>query len=88
MRKVNILEAKNSLSRLVKAVESGAEPEIIIAHNGKPAVRIVPMNHARKRGIVLGLLEGKHPMMTLEQFNSTDAEIAAMVEASEIETPL
>ncbi|SMH41327.1 type II toxin-antitoxin system Phd/YefM family antitoxin [Mesorhizobium australicum] len=87
MRKVDMLEAKNSLSRLVKAVESGAEPEIIIARNGKPAVRIVPMSHARKRGIVLGLLEGKHPPMTLEQLNSTDAEIAALFEASEIEPP-
>src|SRR6516162_3287258 len=37
---VNMLEAKSSLSRLVEAVESGAETEIIIARNGRPAARL------------------------------------------------
>jgi prevent-host-death family protein len=87
MRKVNMLEAKNSLSRLVEAVESGDEPEIIIARNGKPAVRIVPMKPARRLGIRLGMLENKYPPMTLEQVNATEAEIAALFEASEIEPP-
>lgn len=41
MTTVNMLEAKSSLSRLVEAVESGAEREIIIARNGKPAARLV-----------------------------------------------
>jgi prevent-host-death family protein len=44
----NVLEAKTNLSRLIEAVESGAEPEIIIARNGKPAARIVPLTPARK----------------------------------------
>ena len=54
MRKVNMLEAKNSLSRLVEAVESGAETEIIIARNGKPAARLVAVNPAAA-GIVEAL---------------------------------
>ena len=33
MRTVNMLDAKTRLSRLVEAVESGAEPEIIIARD-------------------------------------------------------
>ena len=41
---VNMLEAKNTLSRLVDAVESGAEPEVIIARNGRPAARLVPLD--------------------------------------------
>ena len=36
MSTVNMLEAKSHLSRLVDAVESGAEAEIVIARNGKP----------------------------------------------------
>ncbi|MDZ4842670.1 MAG: type II toxin-antitoxin system Phd/YefM family antitoxin [Hyphomicrobium aestuarii] len=40
---VNMLEAKSNLSRLVEAVESGAEREIVIARNGKPAARLVPI---------------------------------------------
>lgn len=38
---VNMLEAKTNLSRLVDAVESGAESEIVIARNGRPAARLV-----------------------------------------------
>ena len=37
MTTVNMLEAKTRLSQLVSAVESGAEDEIIIARDGKPA---------------------------------------------------
>ena len=43
MSTVNMHEAKSNLSRLVEAVESGAEAEIIIARNGKPAARLVPI---------------------------------------------
>ncbi|MGB7989395.1 MAG: type II toxin-antitoxin system prevent-host-death family antitoxin [Candidatus Methylophosphatis roskildensis] len=38
---VNILEAKNQLSRLVKAAAAGEE--VIIASNGTPMVRLVPV---------------------------------------------
>lgn len=78
MRKVNMLEAKNSLSRLVEAVESGAETEIIIARNGKPAARLVAVQPAAAGKRPLGLLEGKFPPMTLEQFNATDEEVEAL----------
>jgi prevent-host-death family protein len=40
MRTVNMLHAKTHLSKIVEAVESGTEPEVIIARNGKPAVKI------------------------------------------------
>lgn len=43
MTTVNMLEAKSSLSRLVEAIESGAEREIIIARNGKPAAKLVAL---------------------------------------------
>ena len=43
MRTVNMLEAKSSLSRLVVALEQGEEHEIIIARNGRPAAKLVPM---------------------------------------------
>lgn len=39
MKKVNILEARNSLSRLVAAVEKG--DEVVIANRGKPVARLV-----------------------------------------------
>jgi prevent-host-death family protein len=57
MKTVNMLDAKNSLSRLVEAVESGAESEIIIARNGKPAARLVPLA-AKPKQVRLGLAKG------------------------------
>lgn len=75
MTTVNMHQAKSSLSRLVEAVESGSESEIIIARNGKPAARIVPIAEKRKGGVILGIAEGKYRPMSLEDLNSTDDEI-------------
>ncbi len=58
MTTVNMLEAKSNLSKLVEAVESGAETEIVIARNGKPAARLVPLNDEPK-GQRLGVAKGK-----------------------------
>lgn len=55
---VNMLEAKSSLSRLVEAVESGVEREIIIARNGKAAAKLVPIN-ASSKGKRIGVAKGK-----------------------------
>ncbi len=60
MTTVNMLEAKSNLSKLVEAVESGAEKEVIIARNGRPAAKLVPITQADKRpllGIAKGLFE-------------------------------
>jgi prevent-host-death family protein len=70
---VNMLDAKSNLSRLVEAVESGAEAEIIIARNGRPAARLVPIGRAAKGpriGVAKGLFVPPEPDKAL------DAEIA------------
>lgn len=76
MTTVNMLEAKTQLSKLVEAVESGAEAEIIIARNGKPAVRIVPIAEKKLTPRPLGMFSGQWPTFTLEEFNAMDEEIA------------
>lgn len=43
MSTVNMHEAKSNLSRLVESIEQGDEWEIIIARNGRPAAKLVPM---------------------------------------------
>lgn len=58
MPSVNMHEAKSRLSALVEAVESGKESEIVIARNGRPAARLVPVEPARKP-IRFGLAKGK-----------------------------
>ena len=45
---VNILEAKNQLSKLVKAAAAGQE--IVIASNGKPMAKLVPIAARRRLG--------------------------------------
>ena len=78
MTTVNMLEAKTSLSRLVEAVESGAESEIIIARNGKPAARLVPIAHERKGHRRLGMFPSEFPDFTLEEWNASDPEVAKL----------
>jgi prevent-host-death family protein len=58
MSTVNIHEAKTHLSRFVDAIESGLEAEVIIARNGKPAARLVPIEKRQK--IKWGLAKGKY----------------------------
>lgn len=73
---VNMLKAKSNLSRLVESLESGAEDEIIIARNGKPAARLVPIAKtapvSKRIGVAKGLFEAPAPDLEL------DAEIAAL----------
>jgi prevent-host-death family protein len=44
--KVNMLEAKNQLSRLVKAAVAGHD--VVIASDGEPLVRLVPVERRRR----------------------------------------
>ncbi len=60
MEMVNMFQAKSSLSRLVEAIEQGKEQEIVIARNGRPAARLVPVDPApatRRLGIAKGKFE-------------------------------
>ena len=59
MSTVNMLEAKSTLSKLVDAVERGLETEIIIARNGRPAARLVPVATRGGQGARLGVAKGQ-----------------------------
>jgi len=59
MSVVNMLEAKSNLSRLVEAVETGTEREIIIARNGRPAAKLVRIG-GTSRGKRIGVAKGKY----------------------------
>ena len=69
MSVVSMLEAEKRLSRLVEEIESGAASEIIIARNGKPAARLVPIAAPARAGRRLGLLEGRYPSSSQEEFD-------------------
>ncbi len=75
MHAVNMLEAKSNLSRLVDAVESGAEAEVIIARNGRPAARLVPIKPATT-GQRIGIAKGK--FIVPDDIDTDEAAIAAL----------
>lgn len=76
---VNMLEAKNQLSRLVKAAARGEE--VVIASNGKPVARLVPVE-ARRKLSGWGKLKLDKAEIDAAFAADTDAEVArAFVES-------
>lgn len=78
MGPVNMHEAKSRLSQLVEAVESGREQEIVIARNGKPAARLVPLETPKPRRKV-GFAKGRFNF-DYEAFQALDAEVQRLFE--------
>ena len=76
---MNMLEAKSNLSRLVDAVESGREREIIIARNGRPAARLVAIGPALS-GQRIGVAKGKFTVP--ETIDDDATAIAALFQGS------
>ena len=72
---VNMLQAKSSLSRLVQAIEQGQEREIVIARNGRPAAKLVPLDAspAKKR---IGIAKGKFTVP--DNIDAHNAEVARL----------
>ncbi len=57
---VNMLDAKTSLSRLVHDLETGGAQEFIIARNGRPAARLVPLQpNPADRRLRIGVAKGR-----------------------------
>jgi antitoxin (DNA-binding transcriptional repressor) of toxin-antitoxin stability system len=79
MQIVNMLEAKSSLSRLVLAIEQGEEREIIIARNGHPAARLVPIDTATV-GQRIGVARGKFEVP--DSIDAHNAEVAQLFTGS------
>jgi prevent-host-death family protein len=74
-----MLEAKTKLSKLVEAVESGKEGEIILARNGKPVARIVPLaKPAADTSKRLGIAEGEFGDLSPETLAEWDRENRAI----------
>lgn len=62
MRKVNIHEAKTTLSKLVEAAEAGEK--VILARAGRPVAQIVRLD--RTGGVRLGTLKGRIPVELID----------------------
>ena len=75
MHTVNMLEAKSTLSKLVEAIQSGNEEEVIIARNGRPAAKLVPVDDV-KPGQRIGVAKGR--FVAPLSIDGSNAEIAAL----------
>lgn len=76
MTQVNMHDAKTRLSALVDAVESGREAEVIIARNGRPAARIVPIAPKRDASKRIGVARGQ--FVVPDTIDEYEDEIAAL----------
>ena len=77
MQAINMLQAKSSLSRLVDAIEQGHEREIVIARNGRPAARLVPMD-ATPTGKRIGVAKGR--FVVPDDIDVHNDEVASLFE--------
>ena len=71
---VTMHRAKTELSKLVKAIQTGEECEIIIAVGKKPAARLVPIGPPATRP--LGMFEGLFEVP--DDFDDPDPELEAL----------
>ena len=75
MQAVNMLQAKSTLSRLVEAIEQGQEREIVIARNGRPAAKLVPMDTV-PAGQRIGVAKGKFEVP--DNIDTNNEEVARL----------
>lgn len=77
MTQVNMMEAKNDLSKLIKMLETKQEDVIFIARNGEAVAQItlIPKESIAKR---IGVAEGVFKVPA--DFKKWDAEIEEMFE--------
>ena len=83
----NIHQAKTNLSKLIEQAEAGEE--VVIARNGKPAVRLTPVEAPaeeprRPDGLPAWMGSLKGQIWVSPDFDAYDEEIARMFEESEI----
>ena len=81
---VNILEAKNRLSQLIKSVQAGEE--VVIANRGEPVARLVPAQGAPKgaQGVgsakaILGWIRS-HPLPAYARRSAEEIDAAIQEE--------
>jgi antitoxin (DNA-binding transcriptional repressor) of toxin-antitoxin stability system len=79
MPTINMLEAKSTLSRLVEAIESGRETEIVIARNGRPAARLVAIG-AGGTGKRIGVAKGR--FVVPDSIDMDEAALSALFSGS------
>ncbi len=79
MTTMNIAEAKSKLSELVARAEAGEE--VVIARNGKPSVRLQPVEPMPRRKPILGAWEHLKINVPDAVFFEPDMDLEALMDA-------
>jgi prevent-host-death family protein len=82
---VNMHEAKTTLSKLVERVEAGEE--IVIARNGKPVAKLVPVEQ-RYPITGIGSLKGQFELPSDAEWEGMDEEMERMFYEEDPDDPL
>lgn len=77
MTSVNVLEAKNNLSKLLRELELGNEDCFIIARNGKPVAQLVLYDSAAPQNRI-GIARGEALVAEGWDADECDDEAAAL----------
>lgn len=77
MKLVNVYEARGQFSKLLDEAEAGEE--IVIARNGTPVVRLVPVRPLQRR---LGRWRGQVREVSDEEWAAADDETASLFDKS------
>lgn len=77
MKLVNVYEARGQFSKLLDEAEAGEE--IVIARNGTPVVRLVPVRPPQRR---VGRWQGQVAEVSDEAWSEADAAVSAVFDAS------
>lgn len=83
METINMLQAKSSLSRLVDDLEQGRAKEYVIARNGKPAARLVPLD-AAPSGQRIGVAKGRFKLPV--SIDTNNEEVAKLFQGKPSKT--
>ena len=73
MRIVNVYEARGQFSKLLDEAEAGEE--IVIARNGRPVVKLVPVTPPRR---VLGRYADRVPPISDDAWSASDQAVVAL----------
>ena len=77
MVQVDVLEAKNNFSKLIRMLESGEEDIIIICRNGEPVIQMTLLSKSPKKSII-GIAKDDEECEWSEDIHLLDDEIADM----------
>jgi antitoxin (DNA-binding transcriptional repressor) of toxin-antitoxin stability system len=77
MTQVNMHEAKTSLSKLVRMLETKEEDYIVLARDGKAVAKIIPFCSGVNRNL-RGLLNEDEDAIDWNVFDAADAEVGEL----------